>query len=191
MNKKEKEDKLLKTAFDLFTRKGVNNTSIQDIADEAGVGKGTFYLYFKDKYDVVNKLVLLKSSILIEEAFNATKDNEFEEFEDMVLYFIKYIIDYFKEHKLLLRVINKNFSYVIHKDTEFMGQNEKVQKIIEIFLSELKNRGLSEQESKITLFMIIELVGSVCYSSIILNEPDDIEVIKPILFKKIRMILNS
>ena len=88
-------------------------------------------------------------------------------------------------------VINKNFSYVIHKDTEFMGQNEKVQKIIEIFLSELKNRGLSEQESKITLFMIIELVGSVCYSSIILNEPDDIEVIKPILFKKIRMILNS
>ncbi|MDY6012557.1 TetR/AcrR family transcriptional regulator [Clostridium sp.] len=191
LKKKKKEINLYNAAYELFKEKGINNTSIDEIVKKAGVAKGTFYLYFKDKYDVVNKLVLLKSSILIEEAFNATKDNEFEEFEDMVLYFIKYIIDYFKEHKLLLRVINKNFSYVIHKDTEFMGQNEKVQKIIEIFLSELKNRGLSEQESKITLFMIIELVGSVCYSSIILNEPDDIEVIKPILFKKIRMILNS
>ena len=191
LKKKKKEINLYNAAYELFKEKGINNTSIDEIVKKAGVAKGTFYLYFKDKYDVVNKLVLLKSSILIEEAFNATKDNEFEEFEDMVLYFIKYIIDYFKEHKLLLRVINKNFSYVIHKDTEFMGQNEKVQKIIEIFLSELKNRGLSEQESKLTLFMIIELVGSVCYSSIILNEPDDIEVIKPILFKKIRMILNS
>lgn len=191
LKKKKKEINLYNAAYELFKEKGINNTSIDEIVKKAGVAKGTFYLYFKDKYDVVNKLVLLKSSILIEEAFNATKDNEFEEFEDMVLYFIKYIIDYFKEHKLLLRVINKNFSYAIHKDAKFMKECEKVQEIINIFLSELRNRGLSEQESKITLFMIIELVGSVCYSSIILNEPDDIEVIKPILFKKIRMILNS
>ena len=61
MNKKEKEDKLIKTAFNLFTKKGVNNTSIQDIADEAGIGKGTFYLYFKDKYDIQNKLIEKKS----------------------------------------------------------------------------------------------------------------------------------
>ena len=42
MDKKDKENRLLATAFDLFTKKGVNNTSIQDIADSAGVGKGTF-----------------------------------------------------------------------------------------------------------------------------------------------------
>lgn len=191
LKKKKKEFNLYNAAYELFKEKGINNTSIDEIVKKAGVAKGTFYLYFKDKYDVVNKLVLLKSSVLIEEAFKATKENEFEEFEDMVLYFIGYIIDYFKEHKLLLRVINKNFSYVIHKKTELMGQNENVKKIIGIFSNELKDRGLSEQESRVTLFMIIELVGSVCYSSIILNEPDDIEVIKPILFKKIKMILNS
>ena len=36
-----------------------------------------------------------------------------------------------------------------------------------------------------TLFMIIELVGSVCFTTIIFKEPTDIESIKPILFKKI------
>ena len=56
MDKKDKENRLLTTAFDLFTKKGVNNTSIQDIADSAGVGKGTFYLYFKDKYDIRDKV---------------------------------------------------------------------------------------------------------------------------------------
>ena len=50
-NKKVKEDSLLNTAFSLFTTKGVSKTSISDIVNNAGVAKGTFYLYFKDKYE--------------------------------------------------------------------------------------------------------------------------------------------
>lgn len=190
LKKKKKEFNLYNSAYELFKEKGINNTSIDEIVKRAGVAKGTFYLYFKDKYDVVNNLILLKSSTLIKEAFEATKSNQFEEFEHMVLYFTEYIIDYFKENKLLLKVINKNFSHVIHKNNKIMGGNKQVEEIIDIFLNELFKRGLSEEEGKITLFMIIELVGSVCYSSIILNEPDDIEVIKPILFKKIKMMLK-
>ncbi len=190
LKKKKKEFNLYNSAYELFKEKGINNTSIDEIVKRAGVAKGTFYLYFKDKYDVVNNLILLKSSILIKEAFEATKSKQFEEFEHMVLYFTEYIIDYFKENKLLLKVINKNFSHVIHKNNNIMGENKQVEEIIDIFLNELINRGLSEEEGKITLFMIIELVGSVCYSSIILNEPDEIEVIKPILFKKIKMMLK-
>ena len=51
-NKKQKEDALLNTAFDLFTKQGIQKTSISDIVNQAGVAKGTFYLYFKDKYDI-------------------------------------------------------------------------------------------------------------------------------------------
>lgn len=60
-NKEEKEHKLLDSAFKLFTEKGVKNTSIQEIVDKAGVAKGTFYLYFKDKYDVQDFLIVKKS----------------------------------------------------------------------------------------------------------------------------------
>ena len=49
IDKKElKTNKLLETSFKLFTKKGINNTSVDDITKEAGVAKGTFYLYFKD-----------------------------------------------------------------------------------------------------------------------------------------------
>ena len=64
VNKQQKESSLLKTAFEFFTTKGFSKTSISDIAGKAGVAKGTFYLYFKDKYDIRNKLVAHKSSQL-------------------------------------------------------------------------------------------------------------------------------
>ena len=53
-NKKQKKDALLNTAFELFTSKGITDTTISNIVDRAGVAKGTFYLYFKDKYDTVS-----------------------------------------------------------------------------------------------------------------------------------------
>ena len=45
-NKQEKERKLLSTALHLFSEKGIKKTSIQDIVHDAGIAKGTFYLYF-------------------------------------------------------------------------------------------------------------------------------------------------
>ena len=52
LNKKKKKDALFNTAFELFTTKGLTKTTISDIVNQAGVAKGTFYLYFKDKYDI-------------------------------------------------------------------------------------------------------------------------------------------
>ena len=60
-NKKKKKEALFNTAYELFTTKGINATAISDIVEKAGVAKGTFYLYFKDKYDIKNKLTAFKS----------------------------------------------------------------------------------------------------------------------------------
>lgn len=52
LKKKQKKESLLNTAFELFLTKGLAKTTISDIVEKAGVAKGTFYLYFKDKYDI-------------------------------------------------------------------------------------------------------------------------------------------
>ncbi len=59
--KKQKRDSLLMAAFTLFTQKGINDTSISDIAKKANMAKGTFYLYFKDKFDIRDKLIADKA----------------------------------------------------------------------------------------------------------------------------------
>jgi AcrR family transcriptional regulator len=49
MQKKTKKERMLEAAFNLFLKHGFANTKIIDIADEAGVGKGTVYEYFPSK----------------------------------------------------------------------------------------------------------------------------------------------
>ena len=41
----------------MVARKGYDSVTVQDIADEAGIAKGTVYLYFKSREDVLDKTV--------------------------------------------------------------------------------------------------------------------------------------
>ncbi|WP_416197110.1 TetR/AcrR family transcriptional regulator [Sporanaerobacter sp.] len=111
INKRQKEDSLYAAAYELFTTQGIHNTAISDIVKKAGVAKGTFYLYFKDKYDVLDKIILDKSSEILVEAIENTNTKEFDSFEEKLLYFIDYIIEYLKQNKLLLKLIYKNLSW--------------------------------------------------------------------------------
>lgn len=191
-NKREKEQKLYKGAYDLFLEQGIENTRVDQIAKRAGVAKGTFYLYFEDKHDLINKLVHRKSYKLAKEGLEKTRDEHFTNFEDAILYFTNYIIEYLKENRLMLKIITKNLSNGIYKETSDSNLEgmEEVNSILEIFIKNLEQKGYSEEESKLTLYMIIELVGSICYNSIIFNEPTDIDTIKPVLFKKIINMIN-
>jgi AcrR family transcriptional regulator len=47
-----KRDVIVRAAVDLFRDKGYDSTNIDDIVERAGIGKGTFYQYFKDKEDL-------------------------------------------------------------------------------------------------------------------------------------------
>ena len=50
--KKEKGDRILKAAAQVFAKRGYNRTLIADIAKQAGIGKGTIYEYFSSKEDL-------------------------------------------------------------------------------------------------------------------------------------------
>jgi len=51
--------KIMASAAKVFTEKGFDNASIQDIADDAGVAKGTIYYYIDKKEDILLSLVKL------------------------------------------------------------------------------------------------------------------------------------
>lgn len=186
-NKQQKENSLYAAAYELFTTKGIHNTAINDIVKKAGVAKGTFYLYFKDKYDILDKIILRKSSQTLSEAIQMTNAKKIQNFEEKLLYFIDYIIEYLKDNKLLLKLMYKNLSWGVFKKAskDFKELNE----IRHMFSEGLKKYGKNEHDTEMILFMIIELVGSVCYSSIILEEPDSIDNMKPVLFETIKKMI--
>ena len=114
MEEKEKETRLLETAFHLFTEKGIKDTSIQEIVDNANVAKGTFYLYFKDKYELRDILIAKKSQKLFKEALEALHKNYINNLADQVVFIINYVIDELAKAPTLLNFISKNLSWGIY-----------------------------------------------------------------------------
>lgn len=55
--REQKRAHILTTAIRVFGKKGYHQTSIADIVDEAGVARGTFYLYFESKSAVFLELL--------------------------------------------------------------------------------------------------------------------------------------
>jgi len=49
VNKEEKKGQIVEAAIRIFAKKGFSETTINDIANAAGIGKGTVYEYFKNK----------------------------------------------------------------------------------------------------------------------------------------------
>ena len=62
--KVEKRDIILKVAQNLFARYGLKKTTVDEIARDARVSKGTIYHYFKSKEDIFSAVVERESKIL-------------------------------------------------------------------------------------------------------------------------------
>jgi AcrR family transcriptional regulator len=49
----ERKNQIINAAEDVFTQKGFDAARMDDIAEETGLSKGTLYLYFKSKDDLI------------------------------------------------------------------------------------------------------------------------------------------
>lgn len=187
--KLQKRNSLLQTAFELFTTKGVGNTSISDIADRAGVAKGTFYLYFKDKIDIKNKLIGHKTEKLFEKAVEALENDPKDSFSDKVVFVVNNIIDQLVENQALLLFINKNLSWGIFKNLIDSGENGTEQGIAHTYEKIMAEEGDNIESPEIMFYMICEFVSSVSFSPILYKEPVLIEDLKPHIFRTVRNII--
>ena len=55
--KKNRREELISIAYKLFTTKGYENTSVDEMIAEAKIAKGTFYYYFISKEEILNEVI--------------------------------------------------------------------------------------------------------------------------------------
>jgi AcrR family transcriptional regulator len=182
---------MLDTAFRLFTDKGIAKTSISDIAASSGVAKGTFYLYFKDKYDIRNKLVAYESGKVLRAAYQAMLEAKPETLEDKVVFFVEHVLDELAGKPELLGLISKNLSWGILKKEVAKSELDQDVDLMSLFHEITQECDLSRMDTEIMLYMIVELVGSSCYSAILYEEPCDLTGLKPYLFEAVRQIVRQ
>lgn len=189
-NKEEKEQNLISAALKLFTEKGVKETSVQEITNEAGVAKGTFYLYFKDKYELQDYLIARKSKQLFNDAIKSLRKQKIKDYKEEFIYVIDYIIDKLSKNKLLLKFISKNLSWGLYNDKLSKLIDDSNIGVQEFFLSEIEKNNVKIDNPELKLFMIVELVSGTIFSSIMTSKPLPIKELKPYLYNEIRGMLS-
>jgi|JI10StandDraft_1071094.scaffolds.fasta_scaffold186777_3 AcrR family transcriptional regulator len=68
-NKEDKRERIREAAFELFLEHGVGGTKLADVAERAGVAKGTLFLYASDKEDLVCMVMHERLAVAVERAF--------------------------------------------------------------------------------------------------------------------------
>ncbi len=190
----DKESRLLNSGFKLFTHKGFKETSIQEIVDDAKVAKGTFYTYFKDKFELRNVLIARKSNKLFNDALKELEKTDIKKLDDQVIFIIDYIIDVLNKNQILLQFIAKNLSWGIYTKTiNELYQNTEAEEssMYQLFVKGIQEQNIKIENPEVTLYMIIELVSSTCFNSILYKEPLPIQEFKPYLYKEIRSLINK
>ena len=190
-NKKKKKDAIVNSAFTLFIDHGIKDTSIADIMKKAELAKGTFYLYFKDKYEVRDYLVRKKAALIFENAINALEKSDVTEFDDKIIFIVDNILDQLNNNKILLKFIFKNLSWgILRHSIENISVNdgESAADYIEMLA---KSSGKKIRNLEMLVFVIIELVNSTAHSVILYQQPVELPELKKELYPLIITMIHS
>ena len=193
-NKRQKRTSLLMQSYNLFMSKGIPNVSIAEIAEKAGVGKGTFYSYFRDKEDLIDQLIARKAEGLLVHALEDLKSHEAMgmplSVEDKLIIITDDLITELNKDPKLVKFLNRNLHLGFYKKaferTDFIGNFD----IATMYKELISSENYEWRNPELMLYTIVEFVSSTVHSIIIEKEPVDLETYKPYLFSCIRSIIQ-
>lgn len=141
-------------ALALFHEKGVKGTSVNDIVREAGIAKGTFYLYYKNKNDLIEEVFDSYRRQFIDEV--TTKIIEFPK----IRYFSLPLIDFFDKNRLFLVELRRDMV----EDQGFSFSRKTVNdfaRFIQGFFNAREEFVITQLE--VYCRMIIGMILEICY----------------------------
>lgn len=183
--KNEKYQNLIAAAFDLFEHNGVTSVSIDDIVKKAGVAKGTFYLYFKDKFDLISKLILKKAAEFLHSDAEIPAISDDETFDRCVQQYIDILVDFLEKNKTLTLLIDKNVHTCVNAVIE--NREGPVKDLYDKILVYFENRGFPPEEVRIKMYIYIDMIVSSCCNAILRGVPYALTEIKPHLYEIVTM----
>ena len=151
-----KEERIIKSAIDVFLEKGIEKSTVSEIVKKAEIAQGTFYLYFDSKLSVMPKIAEVMVNKMIDEL---SKNVSGETIEEEIKSVIDIIFTLTKEYKSLTTLI-----YAGLTQTQYVGNWEKIYAplyhFIESLLIKRKENG-EIRETLNTTFTSKILIGTI------------------------------
>jgi AcrR family transcriptional regulator len=125
MNKRHKA--IVEHSLALFRKKGIRNTSVQDIIDRAGISKGTFYNYFSSKNECVSALL---EQIRYEASLSRSELLIGKDAKDLDLLI--------EQITILTKLNEKHGMNAIYEEIFYSGEQELKQMVLKYRIAELE-----------------------------------------------------
>lgn len=138
----ERRNEILDVAQRLFTAKGFDNTSTNDILNEIGIARGTLYYHFKSKEEILDAMIDRTTKQLVDKAKDIVYQKDvpvFERFTSMIL---------------TLNISNSSFG------NEILRQVHKPQNAL--MHQKIEARLLAEVTPLITVLIVDGIKQSIC-----------------------------
>ena len=133
MAKKDKKREILQNGFEVMYAKGYHATSVQDVADAAGIPKGSFYHYFKTKEKFTVEAIKLYTDLVYHEMEQILTDTSLPPLK-RILTLYQNRIGYYQSHQYELGCFAGNLTH------EVADSNEVLRAAIDTFF--VRNRAL-------------------------------------------------
>lgn len=175
-----KRNKILEAAYELFASKGIHMTAIDEVVKKAGVAKGTFYLYFRDKYDLTDQIILHKSTQIVRQVLAEVREQGAKEHLDgveQILLFLDKIISTMMQNRPTLTLLSGKISTVY--DLLMADEDSEFQENARSLTEMLMKIGFSAEQAQKHLYVMLNMFCSVCCNAILSGAPYTVEELRP------------
>ena len=118
----ERRNEILDVADQLFSKKGFEGTSTNDILQAVGIARGTLYYHFKSKEDIMDALIERYNHQILSAAQAAAKDKQLTVYQRMMKVILSMqVSQYSEESEGIIEQINKPQNILMH---------QKIQRVI-------------------------------------------------------------
>lgn len=183
----DKKQLIIEAAIDLFSKQGFEQTSIQQITEQAGISKGAFYLSFKSKNELILSLIEYFIKLLLQDIERVVNSKEKEPLKAYLTTQFTSIRDNSFLTKLLL---NEKVAYLHPMVLEkmplyFSSITEKLLLVIQKQYPNLKNSLIPE-----VIFLIKGLIT--CYGKLFIydNKEIQMEYLVETVYEKINVLVT-
>lgn len=174
MNKTKKA--IFQSAIEIFSKAGYNGATMDDIAVNAGVAKGTLYYHFKSKEEIFNYIItngLEMMRVAVEDAVKA-EENILLKIRTMC----KFQLELIYENKDFFKVIMSQVWGQELRQVELRKCIEEYLKTIEKFLQEGMDNGvLKNSDSNFMAYTFFGTLFSAAIYELINAENTDIDMV--------------
>lgn len=159
--KKSRKEEIMKAAAILFSQKSYHDVTVDQIAEEVGVAKGTIYLYFESKENLY--LGILEhthetiESILVKEI--EKNDHAPQKLKKVLIL----IFQFYFQNRDVLRILTRDETRLIQEHYEFTERwrHRRIKLYRKILEKGIKEGSFRSANTELMALIIFGLVGSV------------------------------